>query len=400
MKHLGDISTINGATVAPVDIITFGSPCQDLSVAGKQAGLDGSRSGLFREAVRIIKEMRDATNGKQPRFAIWENVPGAYSSNKGADFQTVLLELCKITEPKAPVIAIPKSGWPPAGQLTDVGGGSIAYRTIDAQFHGVPQRRRRIILVCDFTGQCAGNILFKPGGLPGYPAEGFCEGQSAARASDVGTDCAVIGFNGRQDPVSGSVAGTLDASAPQAQCITVFSPGAAARLGGHVWTDNTAPTLLAQANDNLPAVCYTIDPFASNSMKSDNPHSGFHETDVTRCLDTTSASPTCNQGGTVVVQGVDPYNSTVTGDKSSTLGVNCGMSTGRNGVMILQGSMIGRADENGPNGAGLAENACFTLTATDRHAVVVEHHPNDSRVNISENNTVQTLTGRMGTGGG
>ena len=122
MKHLGDISKVNGASIAPVDIITFGSPCQDLSVAGKQAGLDGSRSGLFREAVRIIKEMRDATNGKQPRFAIWENVPGAFSSNKGADFQTVLHELCKITEPKAPVIAIPKAGWPPAGQLSNVGG--------------------------------------------------------------------------------------------------------------------------------------------------------------------------------------------------------------------------------------------------------------------------------------
>lgn len=138
MKHLGDISKVNGASIAPVDVITFGSPCQDLSVAGKQAGLDGSRSGLFREAVRIIKEMRQATNGKQPRFAIWENVPGAFSSNKGADFQTVLHELCKITEPKAPIIAIPKAGWPSAGQFTDVGGGSIAYRTIDAQFHGVP----------------------------------------------------------------------------------------------------------------------------------------------------------------------------------------------------------------------------------------------------------------------
>lgn len=116
-----------------------------------------------------------------------------------------------------------------------------------------------------------------------------------------------------------------------------------------------------------PAICYTVDPFSSNSMKSDNPHSGFHETAATRCLDTTSANPSCNQGGNVIV---------------------------------VQGSMIGRADENGPNGAGVTADACFTLTATDRHAVVVEHHPNDSRVTVSKDGTVQTLTGRMGTGGG
>jgi DNA (cytosine-5)-methyltransferase 1 len=210
MKHLGDISKINGAGIAPVDIITFGSPCQDLSVAGKQAGLKGERSGLFLEAVRIIKEMRDATNGKQPRFAIWENVPGAFSSNKGADFQTVLLELCKITETKAPFIPIPKAGWPPAGQLTNVGGGSVAYRTIDAQFHGVPQRRRRIILVCDFTGQCAGNLLFKPRGLPGYPAPGVCEGQAVAGAVAVGTDSSVIGFAYKASPSAGSVSAAVD----------------------------------------------------------------------------------------------------------------------------------------------------------------------------------------------
>lgn len=343
MKHLGDISKVNGAGVAPVDIITFGSPCQDLSVAGKRAGLEGSRSGLFREAVRIIKEMRDATNGKQPRFAIWENVPGAFSSNKGADFQTVLHELCKITEPQTPAIAIPKNGWPTAGELTDVGGGSIAWRTVDAQFHGVPQRRRRIILVCDFTGQCAGNILFKPRGLPGYVAEGVHEGQTAPGAAAVSTDSSIIGFNGRQDPVSGPVAGALDASAPQAQCVG-FSSLPSSQAGSIGAAVDLAPTLLGARHD--ASICYTIDPFASNSMKSNNPHSGFHETPVARCLDTTSSSPSCNQGGNVIV---------------------------------IQGSIIGRTDENGPNGAGVTADACFTLTATDRHAVV-EHHPNDSRV--------------------
>lgn len=211
MKHLGDISKICGGDIALVDVITFGSPCQDLSVAGKQAGLAGSRSGLFREAVRIIKEMRIATNGKQPRFAVWENVPGAFSSNKGADFQTVLLELCRITEPKAPAVAIPKAGWPPAGQLTDVGGGSIAWRTIDAQFHGVPQRRRRIILVCDFAGQRAGQLLFKPSGLPGYPAEGVCEGETPAGAAAVCADGAgkPIGFAYKASRVSIREDGTV-----------------------------------------------------------------------------------------------------------------------------------------------------------------------------------------------
>ena len=160
LKHLGDIAKVHGGDIAPVDVITFGSPCQDLSVAGGQKGMkyicpacgiefaitagatscpmcgteiEKTRSGLFIEAVRIIKEMRKKTNGKQPRFAVWENVPGAFSSNKGADFQIVLLELCRVTEPKAPAIAVPKGGWPNAGCLTDVGGGSIAWRTLDSK---------------------------------------------------------------------------------------------------------------------------------------------------------------------------------------------------------------------------------------------------------------------------
>jgi DNA (cytosine-5)-methyltransferase 1 len=256
MKHLGDITKVNGARVAPVDIITFGSPCQDLSTAGRQAGLDGSRSGLFHEAVRIITEMRNATNEKQPRFAVWENVPGAFSSNKGTDFQIVLHELCKITEPKAPAVAIPKAGWPPAGQLTDVGSGSIAWRTIDAQFHGVPQRRRRIILVCDFTGQCAGKILFKPEGLPGYPAQGVCEGQASPRAADVSADRPSRCFNGRQDPVSGAIAGTLDAALPEEQCMA-FAYNASSSAGGMGTAVDIAPTLLRARND--AAVCMVQD---------------------------------------------------------------------------------------------------------------------------------------------
>ena len=168
MKHLGDITKVDGAEIEPVDIVTFGSPCQDLSVAGKRAGLDGERSGLFMEAVRIIKEMRCKTNGRYPSIAIWENVPGAFSSNKGEDFRTVLEELCKIKGSNTVIPQPPKRGgrktWNDAGLV--VGDGfSIAWRVLDAQFWGVPQRRRRIFLVADFGGQCAGEILFEREGL-------------------------------------------------------------------------------------------------------------------------------------------------------------------------------------------------------------------------------------------
>ena len=178
MKLLGDITKVDGAEIEPVDIVTFGSPCQDLSVAGKRAGLDGERSGLFMEAVRIIKEMRCKTNGRYPSIAIWENVPGAFSSNKGEDFRTVLEELCKIKGSDTLIPKPPKRGgrnaWNDAGLI--VGDGfSIAWRVLDAQFWGVPQRRRRIFLVADFRGQCAGKILFEREGL----SRSFAESRQA-----------------------------------------------------------------------------------------------------------------------------------------------------------------------------------------------------------------------------
>ena len=169
MKHLGDITKVNGADIEPVDIITFGSPCQDLSVAGKRAGLDGERSGLFMEAVRIIKEMRGATNERYPQIAIWENVPGAFSSNKGEDFRVVLEELCKICDSTISISRPTNKRGKPVKWEHDgfivADGFSIAWRLLDAQFWGVPQRRKRIFLVADFGGQCAGEILFECGGL-------------------------------------------------------------------------------------------------------------------------------------------------------------------------------------------------------------------------------------------
>ena len=161
MKHLGSVTDINGAQIEPVDIITFGSPCQDLSVAGKQLGIhEGQRSNLFFEAVRIITEMREATHGVYPRFAVWENVPGAFSSNKGADFQAVLQALCQIRGGRDLIIPLPPKGrWLPAGCV--VGDGySLAWRILDAQYYGVPQRRKRIYLVADFDSERAGEIQF------------------------------------------------------------------------------------------------------------------------------------------------------------------------------------------------------------------------------------------------
>ena len=163
VKHYGDVSKLNGADLEPVDVITFGSPCQDMSVAGKRAGLDGARSGLFFQAVRIIKEMR--AKYEKPRYAVWENVRGALSSAGGEDFRRVLEELCRVKDDAADVPR-PKK-WQSAGLIRG-NGYSVAWRVLDAQYWGVPQRRKRIYLVADFDGDSAGKILFESEGLSGH----------------------------------------------------------------------------------------------------------------------------------------------------------------------------------------------------------------------------------------
>ena len=172
MKHLGDITKIHGDKIEPVDCITFGSPCQDLSIAGRRAGLAGERSGLFMEAVRIIKEMRSSTNGLHPTFAVWENVPGAFSSNGGEDFRAVLEELARVEQPDASIPRPSGRGgrWNKAGAIAG-NGWSLAWRQLDAQYWGVPQRRKRIVLVADFGGQRAAEILFERTSLSGNPDE-------------------------------------------------------------------------------------------------------------------------------------------------------------------------------------------------------------------------------------
>ena len=202
VKHYGDVSALKGAELPPVDIITFGSPCQDMSIAGKRSGLDGSRSSLFYEAIRIVKEMRCATNGEKPRFIIWENVPGAFSSNKGADFKAVLESVIGVAKPSAEVPAPDQKGWPDADYyLGD--GWSVAYRVLDAQGWGVPQRRKRIYLVADFAGQSAPKVLFESEGVSGYSAAGFRAWQRAASGAESGAGTA--GGSGRTVRSGGAV---------------------------------------------------------------------------------------------------------------------------------------------------------------------------------------------------
>lgn len=192
MRHLGDITKIDGHTAPWVDCIIGGSPCQDLSIAGKRAGLAGARSGLFMEQIRLVKEMREASGAAYPRFMVWENVPGAFSSNKGQDFAAVLEETIRIVEPEAPDIEVPDKGWPTWGGYRDVDGRwSVAWRVLDAQYWGVPQRRRRIALVADFRGCTAAEILFERKSLLGDFAESGTERERPAGEVESGAAYAV-----------------------------------------------------------------------------------------------------------------------------------------------------------------------------------------------------------------
>lgn len=261
MKHLGDVSRIKGAEIEPVDIITFGSPCQDMSVAGKRAGLkhtavgdeETTRSGLFMEAIRIIKEMRVKTNGIYPRFAVWENVPGAFSSNRGEDFRLVLEEFIKITEPNAVMPAVPQAGWAYADCISG-DGWSIAYRVFDAQYWGVPQRRRRIYLVADFRGECAQEILFKRESLRGYFEAGRTPWQGiAADAQNCVDNIGGQTEYARQSDTAPCLKATHYKNPP---CITVsagFCPEVSAKTRGVGYAEEQSPTLRAGV---VPAVVY------------------------------------------------------------------------------------------------------------------------------------------------
>ena len=251
VKHLGDISTVDGSKIEPVDIITFGSPCTDMSVAGKRAGLDGRQSCLFYQAIRIVKEMRCATDGKYPRFIVWENVPGAFSSNKGEDFKAVLEAVCSVKGEGVSVPGPPKGKWANAGNI--VGDGfSLAWRVLDAQFWGIPQRRKRIYLVTDFAGGSAGKILFESEGVSGYSAEGFRAWQGAAGGAAEGAGTAggvcLNDQGGQRMDVTDDVTCTLRAEAHHPPCVLEsagFCTEHSAKARGIGYEEETSPTLRA-----------------------------------------------------------------------------------------------------------------------------------------------------------
>ena len=257
MKHLGDVSKVKGGEIEPVDIITFGSPCQDMSIAGKRAGLkhadmgddETTRSGLFMEAIRIIKEMRVKTNGIYPRFAVWENVPGAFSSNRGEDFRTVLEEFIRVKEKDAVMPDVPKAGWPYADCYSG-NGWSLAYRVFDAQYWGVPQRRRRIYLVADFRGQRAGEILLKPEGLRRNSAQSGTHGQETARCAKNSVGTAIGGVDRYNQSFLSGLAQTLRASGGGDCTPTVLAPVAVYCHQGN-GDGETVPTITGDHNNRV-----------------------------------------------------------------------------------------------------------------------------------------------------
>lgn len=260
MKHLGDITKIDGHTAPWVDCIIGGSPCQDLSIAGKRAGLAGARSGLFMEQIRLVKEMREASGTTYPRFMVWENVPGAFSSNRGQDFAAVLEETIRIVEPEAPDIEVPDKGWPTWGGYRDVDGRwSVAWRVLDAQYWGVPQRRRRIALVADFRGCTAAEILFERKSLLGDFAESGTERERPAGEAENGAAYAVrirggCDGGGKGALVQTEKSGTLGTGNDQTvfclqNKVYGFSANVGAKAQGIAYAEEQAPTLSASRHD-------------------------------------------------------------------------------------------------------------------------------------------------------
>jgi DNA (cytosine-5)-methyltransferase 1 len=370
MKHLGDITKINGAEIEAVDVITGGSPCQDLSIAGKRAGLAGARSGLFMEQVRIVKEMRehDRANGRtgdmvRPRFMVWENVPGAFSSNKGRDFAAVLEEIIRIAEPEAPNIEVPEKGWNTWGGYHDEVGGrwSVAWRVHDAQHWGVPQRRRRISVVADFGGDTAGEILFERKSVSGHPAESGTARERLAGNAESGASYAVRIRGGCDGGGKGSLvqedkSGTLGIGNDQTifqNCLTQWDCQSKRIFG----TEGASPTLQGGVGGgvNNPAIF---------------------------CMGT-------QQGG-AEVRG---------DDRAPTLTASAGMS-GNNQPVVCAGFKLGNSEK--ARSIGYAEEQSLTLNAEcggNKPAVVALDMSHACDVIRDCGEVVPSLQARMGTGG-
>lgn len=354
MIHLGDITKIHGDEIEPVDCITFGSPCQDLSIAGRRAGLAGERSGLFMEAVRIIKEMRSSTNGLCPTFAIWENVPGAFSSNNGEDFRAVLEELARIGQPNAVIPRPPRGGrWSKAGAIAG-NGWSLAWRQLDSQYFGVAQRRKRIALILDLGGQRAGEILFERTSLsrhpdPCIPAWKEVTGLTANRPA--GND-RVVG------------AGCCCKSGRDAGC-------------GRTETDRAGKSEAAERTSSdkcCEAAAYTL---KIRSGCAGGGKGALVQTEKTGTLSTLQ-----DQTLSQLIQ--EP-------------------------TYCISGNMVDRATKQ--NGMGVGENISFTMDTVNRHAVaygIQEERPeqpvilesNQVHATVSQTGICPTLPASMGLGGG
>ena len=346
VKHYGDIHELDGGKIEPVDIITFGSPCQDISLSGARRGLHGSRSSLFFEAIRVVKEMRCATNGRYPRFIVWENVAGIFSSGRDGnnDFQTVLTEIVHIKEPQAPEVPLPdKNGWAYADVLMG-DGWSLAYRLMDSQGWGVPQRRRRCYVIADFGGRCAGKILFDTEGVLGDSASCFRSWQipAGSSAAGLGTSSGAVtaGFCTEHSARSRSI-GYEEEKSPTLRAGVI--PAVLNDHGGERMdvTENKTSTLRAEAHhpplvfenhsmdarytgplDVAPTVSQTYGAGGNNqplvttvdvrltSEGTKNARHNVYETNVARCLDTGGNSPDANQGGLAIVEECPSYTMT------------------------------------------------------------------------------------------
>lgn len=397
MKHLGDVGEINGAEIEPVDIITFGSPCQDLSVAGRRAGIhDGERSSLFFQAIRIIKEMRISTNGEYPRYAIWENVPGAFSSNRGEDFRAVLEAFIKVAEPQAVMPPVPKNGWSYADSF--IGDGwSLAYRVLDAQYWGVPQRRRRIYLVADFRGERAAEILFEREGLQGHFEAGGTpwQGITADAQSGTGTDdrergenCLtpwdvqsrrIFSVNGAWPALySGEGGGHGYIAYPETQNIVAFAQNQRDEvrdLGDKTGALAAEPgmkqqTFIVQCHDTIGNGTCNADVREENEIgiiAIATQQGGAEISKNGKCPTITAAAGMSGNNQPWVCyeardNGDGKTAATITGDHENRV-------TDYSNVVCLQGNGIDRAETAGCNGKGWKEDVSYTLNTIDRPAV-------------------------------
>ena len=312
MKRYGDIHGLHGAKLEPVDVITFGSPCQDVSIAGKREGLSGGRSGLFFEAIRVIREMREATNGEYPKWAVWENVPGALSSHNGEDFRQVLESLIRVQEPEADV-PLPAGGrWLPAGEIMG-DGYSLAWRILDAaQGWGVAQRRKRVFAILDLAGGRAGEVLFESEGLSGYTPPGAKARQGAAGGAEDSAGAA--GFCYESGEASRGI-GYQEEESPTLRCwkppgVAVREPPLTLKIRsgcdgggkGALIQHDLSATLGCHNDQTLFAPkAFGVGSDKSKGMLSVNPKSGFYEAATSRTLDQSGGNACCNQGGMVVV---------------------------------------------------------------------------------------------------